>query len=260
MKHTVYRSFAKANVFLKITGTRGNYHELLSRFVLLPQLFDNMWFERSDGNGFEIIGNFDCETKENTIYKAYRALVEYRPDKRIVEFCRTHKLFVYKNIPAGAGLGGGSSNAATFLKMLNETLSLGLLPHELAKAGESVGADVPFFVYDYASANVSGIGEIVEPFDEQPPFLQIITPDIHCDTKEVYRTYRKHFLDTIDTKLAQNLSKMSSSEILQKYEPQQLNDLFPAALKKYPELYDHKQEGLFFSGSGSSFFKPKQSA
>lgn len=254
----VYHSHAKANIFLKIVGIRGNYHEISSRFVLLPNLSDNIWFEPNHGISFDIIGDFDCDKKSNTIYKAYEALLDYKPQKNIVEFCKKNKIMVYKNIPKQAGLGGGSSNAATFLKMLNEALSLGLSKKELAEIGVKVGADVPFFVYGYKSANVSGIGESVVEFQDTVPELKLFTPDdIKCDTKEVYKTFRKHFIDDLDVELAKELEGKTSKEILANYQPLELNDLFHAVLKKYPEFHEHKLDGWYLSGSGSTLFKVK---
>ncbi len=254
----VYRSYAKVNIFLKIVGTRDNYHELLSRFILLEELYDTMWFEPNHGISFDIVGDFECDKKSNTIYKAYEALLDYTPQKKIVEFCKKHKMMVYKNIPKQAGLGGGSSNAATFLKMINDALDLGLTTEDMSKIGAKVGADVPFFVHGYKSANVSGIGEIVEEFKDDIPQIKLFTPeDIKCETKEVYKTFRKFFIDAIEPEFAKELSRKTSKEILSKYLPLKLNDLFYAVLKKYPEFYEHKLDGWFLSGSGSTLFKVK---
>ena len=82
----VYRSHAKVNIFLKIVGTRDTYHEIKSRFVLLETLADNMWFEPNIGISFDIVGDFDCDKKQNTIYKAYCALLDYRPQKKYCRF------------------------------------------------------------------------------------------------------------------------------------------------------------------------------
>lgn len=254
----VYHSPAKINTFLKIVGTRDGYHELVSRFVLMEKLYDTMWFEPNVGISFEIIGDFDCDKKSNTIYKAYEALLDYKPQKNIVEFCKKHKMMVYKNIPKQAGLGGGSSNAATFLRMLNDILSLGLTPDELAAIGSKVGADVPFFVYGYKAANVSGIGEIVEEFKDDVPQIKLFTPDdIKCDTKEIYKTFRKHFITDLEPELAAELATKTTREILESHPPIELNDLFKAVLKKYPEFYEHKLDGWYLSGSGSTLFKAK---
>lgn len=259
MSKKVYRSYAKLNVFLKVVGARDDYHEIVSRFIQLEGLYDSMWFEPGSGMTFEIVGDFECERKDNTIYKAYQALLDYKPQKMIVEFCKQYKLVVFKKIPKFAGLGGGSSNAATFIKMLNETLSLGLSVEEMAQIGIKVGADVPFFAYGYKSANVSGIGEVVEEFADDIPKFKIMLPEnAKCDTKEIYKLFRKHFFDTIEPEFAKALLNKSSREILQKYEPTKLNDLYQVVLKKLPEYHSYKKDGWYLSGSGSALFKEKE--
>jgi len=224
----------------------------------VDDLYDTMWFEPSAAGTFEIVGDFECELEQNTIYKAYKALVHHFPRKEIVEFVKTNKVVVYKNIPAFAGLGGGSSNAATFLLMLNKELKLGLSTEELSRVGMDVGADVPFFLSGHTSANVSGFGEVIEPFEEESLKLKLVTPeDIQCSTVGVYKSFRKNFADTMEknAEVAQALVSQKSREILENNTPEFLNDLLPAALKLYPDLYLYKKEGYFFSGSGSTFFK-----
>ena len=251
----IYKAYAKVNIFLKITGVRDNYHEILSRFMRVNSLYDELSFVLKDEEEFKIIGDFSCTTEQNTIYKAYFALKKATQSEALEKLMRTYGVEVKKSIPAFAGLGGGSSDAATYLKMCNEVLHLGLSLNELATIGLEVGADVPFFIYDYNSANVSGIGEIVEEFMEAPLHVEIITPDIECDTGAVYRAFRDNY--RVDIELAQKMTKLSSKELLNSYDDATLNDLFGAALKVCPELEKHRREEWFFSGSGSSFFKVK---
>ncbi|MEF3191551.1 MAG: 4-(cytidine 5'-diphospho)-2-C-methyl-D-erythritol kinase [Campylobacterales bacterium] len=250
----VYEAPAKVNIFLKITGLRGAYHELYSRFIRHQELCDFLWFDQGSGQSFQIEG-VPCDRSENTVFKAYKALLEHYPRKEIVEYCKEHKLVIQKKIPIGAGLGGGSSDAATFLLMLNEAMNLNIAKEELAAIGGEAGADIPFFVMGYKSANVTGIGEIVERFDENPPKLELFTPPIHCNTGDVYRTFRRYFQHRIDKALAERLASLTSEEILATFDAMVLNDLLPAALKCYPELYAYHQPGWFFSGSGSTFFR-----
>lgn len=250
-----YPAYAKVNIFLKITGQRENYHTIVSRFMLVKSLFDTLWFEPKDTPEFEIRGNFDCDVYDNTIYKAYKHLLSTTHSEKLALFFESHAVCVEKNIPSFAGLGGGSSDAATFLKMCNETLDLGISVHELAEIGSRVGADVPFFIYGYESANVKGIGEIVEQYNEPLIPFDIVTPDIRISTPAVYRYYREHLYNPIDTDTASKLELTSSRDILASMPPEEANDLFLAALAAYPEF--KKKEGWFFSGSGSSFFKMK---
>lgn len=251
-----YRAYAKVNIFLKITGMRGEYHTLSSRFMRVQNLFDTLWFEPKSTPEFEIRGNFDCEVHSNTIYKAYKHLLSATRSDKLSLFFESHAVCVDKQIPSFAGLGGGSSDAATFLRMCNEKLDLGLSIDELADIGARVGADVPFFVYGYESANVSGIGEIVERFEEPLIDFEVITPSIQISTPAVYRYYREHLYAPISTEEATRLESTSSRDILASMSPKEANDLYPSALGCYSELSE--KEGWFFSGSGSSFFRIKE--
>ena len=252
MKHS-YKSFPKVNIFLKITGKRGSYHTISSRFVKIKSFYDEIEFEPSN-KGFDVTGNFSCEVQQNSIYKAYVALIEHLGDKEAVlrKFFADKKVVVEKRVREGSGLGGGSSNAATFLLMCNDFLELGLSLKELSMIGSKVGADVPFFVYGFDSANVGGVGEIVEEFDEVLPDIEVFTPDIFCSTPEVYRCFREEFFKTSN---AEEWEGLRSSEALRIHTPYELNDLLEPALKLYPELRQYVDSGMFFSGSGSSFFR-----
>lgn len=255
-----YKAYAKVNIFLKITGKRENYHEIISRFMRVDSLYDELYFvPKSDldakMNEFKIIGDFDCETTQNTIYKAYVALKEFTSSASLEKLMQTHAIQVDKNIPAFAGLGGGSSDAATFMKMCNSVLDLGLSLNELASIGLQVGADVPFFVYGYDSANVGGIGEVVEPFEEELLAFEVFTPDVKISTPKVYTAYRENFYNPIDGFKIQELKDMNSKKVLETFSATEANDLFAPALQEYPELKQHYKQGYFFSGSGSSFFK-----
>jgi len=259
----IYKAYAKVNIFLKITGTRENYHEIISRFMRVNSLYDELSFVSKEdvnakANEFKIIGDFACTTEQNTIYKAYFALKNKTNSQALEKLMQTHAIKVNKNIPAFAGLGGGSSDAATYLKMCNEVLDLGLSLNELASIGLEVGADVPFFIYGYESANVSGIGEVVEEFKEESLEIETYTPKIEISTPRVYKIYREDFYNPIDGFEVQRLKETKSIEILKTMSPTQANDLFEPALRAYRELKQHYKSGYHFSGSGSSFFRVKK--
>ncbi len=248
-----YKAFAKVNIFLKITAFRGDYHELVSRFMIVENLFDELEFRKKSKNvEFELVGDFGCPLESNTIFKAYKALLKegYAKAK---DFLQSYSLHVSKNIPSFAGLGGGSSDAAAFLKMLNSEASLGMDLDKLSYIGSKVGADVPFFVYGFKSANVSGIGEIVKEFDEENLLLDIKTPPIECDTSKVYKKFRKD--PKFDKKTAEIFKETPSRQLLENNGREDLNDLFNPAKELYPSLLKYALTGWFFSGSGSSFFR-----
>ncbi len=246
------KSYAKVNIFLKISNKREEYHELVSRFVRVHSLFDTISFVKSSRKAFSIIGNFSCKMETNTVYKAYKLLEKY---DGVEEFFKNHSVKIEKNIPEFAGLGGGSSNAATFLIMTNKICKLNLSKDQLCNIAVKIGADVPFFVYEYDSANVTGIGEIVEKFDEEILNIDTITPNIKCNTGEIFKVFRENFYKQISKKEADKLLKMKSIEILDSLNIKEANDLYEPATSVYPKLEEYGQIGWYFSGSGSSFFK-----
>ena len=249
---------AKINAFLKITGTRGNYHEIISRFIKLPNLYDTITFEpQKKKKEFILEGEFGCKTEQNTIYKVYQKLLEISDQKKIENFFKVHKVIVDKQIPSFAGLGGGSSDAATFLRMCNDYIELGLSTQALADLGACVGADIPFFIHDFNVANVSGIGDVVTPFEDEHLDFEIFTPNIACDTVAVYKNYREKFFNPITTQDRRFFASLKTSEALELYSIERANDLYNAAKDLYPQLAEHEKKGRFFSGSGSTFFSLK---
>jgi len=252
MNEMIEKSYAKVNIFLKISNKRDSYHELVSRFVRVHSLYDTVSFIKSSRKAFDIIGNFSCNMETNTVYKAYKLLEKYDGVK---EFFENYSVKIEKNIPEFAGLGGGSSNAATFLIMVNRYCNLNLSKDELSKIAVNIGADVPFFVYEYDSANVTGIGEIVEKFDEEILNIDTITPNIKCNTGEIFKVFREKFYKQISKEEADKLFKMKSIEILNNLNIKEANDLYEPAISVYPELEEYVQNSWYFSGSGSSFFK-----
>lgn len=253
------KAYAKVNIFLKITGHKDGYHTLLSRFMRVEDLYDTIKFVPCKCDTFTIEGCEGIPLESNTIYKAYKALNDYTGDLDILNFFYAHKVIVTKRIPSQAGLGGGSSDAAAFMHLVKEVCNLLISTDQLAKLGSAIGADLPFFIYNYPSANVSGYGEIVEPFDESPLPLELYTPDIGCDTALVYKTFKQHLLHNISFSSFAGWDKMDSKTILERIaDPIALNDLYNAALIAYPELKKVVREGWFFSGSGSTFFRLKR--
>ncbi len=244
------KAYAKINTFLKITGHKDGYHTLMSRFIKVPHLYDTISFVAGEFKTFTIEGCGDVPVEENTIYQAFLAMdIE-------TDFFKYHKIVVEKNIPSGAGLGGGSSDAAAFMRLLNKVCKLYIDTPTLAQIGSTVGADIPFFVYNYDAANVSGFGEVVEEFKDEEPFkIELYTPNIHCDTPLVYKTFKQNLFDDINLDSFKGWENLSSKEVLAKVDAVEANDLYKASLIAYPELKDVAKEGWYFSGSGSTFFR-----
>ena len=249
------KAHAKINTFLKITGHKSGYHTLLSRFVKVEHLYDVISFVPQKCDSFTIEGCKGIPLKENIIYKAYEAMQKELDIK--TDFFKEHKIVVKKNIPSGAGLGGGSSDAAAFMRLFNEVCNLKVETPTLAQIGSSIGADIPFFVYNYDAANVSGFGEVVEAFKDEQFEIELFTPNIHCNTALVYKTFKKELLDKINLTTFEGWEKLSSKEILNNVSAVQANDLYKASLIAYPELLEAEPKEWYFSGSGSTFFRIK---
>ncbi len=252
------KAHAKINIFLKITGFKDGYHTIFSRFMRVHDLYDTITFAPCKCSTFTLEGCNNIPLSSNTVYRAYQVLCEKIPDADISHFFTTHKVIVNKRIPSQAGLGGGSSDAAAFMLLTKELCNLPISTQELANLGSTIGADVPFFIYHYPSANVSGFGEKVEAFHETPLDIEINTPNIACNTARVYKTFKENFLKKIPSNSYLNWNTIDSKTILRtNTDPLILNDLYKAAFFIYPELKKIAKQGWYFSGSGSSFFKIK---
>ena len=241
------KAHAKVNIFLKIVGHDGMYHLIKSRFMKVQNLYDEI--EIVEAEKFNIIGDINCALRDNSVFKAYVELITTYPEIR--EWFIGKEIRIHKNIPEMAGLGGGSSDAAAFLRLVNKESGLNLSKEELLEIGKKIGSDVAFFIYDYDSANVYGRGDIVEKFDEKPLDIEVFTPPIECSTPDVYRVYKERFFNPQNT----DFDKYKSLELLNNHSAAELNDLLKPALTLYPDLYKYMQG--YFTGSGSSFFRVK---
>lgn len=179
---------AKTNLWLRILGKREDgYHEIDTRMVKLG-LADRVRLKWRDDDEV-ILRCSDPELptgEDNLVVKAVRALEQHTD--RVFSI----SLDLEKHIPSGAGLGGGSSDAAAVLRALNEMASLHLPEEELAAVGATIGSDIPFFIYD-RPCDCRGRGEIVLPIpaEEVPPTLPIFLykPDFGIAASWAYRRY-----------------------------------------------------------------------
>ncbi len=256
-----FHSYPKVNLFLKIVGVDGDYHLLFSRFLRVKTLYDVLYFVEKKTKRFEIETNLQISLRDNIVYKTYISLLNHLPPhkkKTVEEFFKFHTLRIEKNIPTMAGLGGGSSNSATFLNMVDSVLGLNLsLPEKLGIV-KNIGSDIPFFLYGVDSANVFGRGEIIEPFDEVVPEIDIYIPPVKCSTKEVYKIYRDKFFNITPIEELKEWKEQLSLDFFQKIDIELANDLYGPAKFLCSGLERYKKNGYLFSGSGSSFFSLKE--
>jgi 4-diphosphocytidyl-2-C-methyl-D-erythritol kinase len=173
---------AKLNLFLHVTGRRADgYHELQTLFQLID-LCDSIAIEvREDGRIERASGPGGIAAAEDLAVRAAQAL------KAASGTALGATLRVEKRIPIGAGLGGGSSDAATTLIALNALWGCGLGTSELASVGLPLGADVPVFVEGF-SAWAEGVGERLTPQPLPPRWYVIIFPGVSVSTREVFQS------------------------------------------------------------------------
>lgn len=170
---------AKLNLFLHIIGRRENgYHELQSIFQLID-LCDWLEFEQTLDSEVKINGLQSVELQQNLIYKASQILKPYAKNPTGLN------IRIEKNIPMGAGLGGGSSNAATTLLIVNQLWQCGLNLEKLADLGLKLGADVPIFVYG-RNAWAEGIGEHLTFIDLDQKQYIVLKPDCFISTQLLF--------------------------------------------------------------------------
>lgn len=244
---------AKLNLFLHVTGRRADgYHELQTAFALID-LADWIDVRVRDDGVIHRHGDLVGDAESDLAVRAARALKQASGVRAGAD------ITVSKIIPAGSGLGGGSSDAATTLLALNALWQLGLQRTELAALAISLGADVPFFVLG-SNAFGEGIGERLTPLQLKPVWYALIWPQVHVPTKEI-------FADRGLTRTTK-LTKMADFSAAVKVDPTQLfgtNDLQVVTRRRVPEV-DHALRHLEqfgsarMTGSGSAVFMPTDSA
>ncbi|MEP5764838.1 MAG: 4-(cytidine 5'-diphospho)-2-C-methyl-D-erythritol kinase [Halieaceae bacterium] len=174
------RSPAKLNLFLHITGRREDgYHELQTLFQLLD-FGDEMRITATDDSALTVsCPQLQLPEQQNLAWRAAELL-----RKHCKSGAGAH-ITIDKRIPAGGGLGGGSSNAATVLLALNQLWELGLSRAKLGQLGLKLGADVPLFVHG-RSAWAEGIGEQLEPVEIPASHYLVVAPACAVATAEVF--------------------------------------------------------------------------
>ncbi|MCG6936647.1 MAG: 4-(cytidine 5'-diphospho)-2-C-methyl-D-erythritol kinase [Gammaproteobacteria bacterium] len=187
MKNAAWPAPAKLNLMLHITGRRDDgYHELQTVFQFIDFSDELEFTLRNDGRIIRQCENFDVAENEDIIIRAANLLRDTFLQKNpayAVAF--GVDITLKKNIPMGAGLGGGSSDAATTLLALNALWNMQFSIDELAEMGLRLGADVPVFVRGFA-AFAEGVGEKLSPVLLEENWYLVLIPPVHVSTKEVF--------------------------------------------------------------------------
>lgn len=237
---------AKLNLTLHILGKRPDgYHNLKTQITFTEELFDELTFEKSDTFKLTIKGEFanHVPPKNDLISRAVHLLAQEANTQPNVHIHLT------KNIPAGAGLGGGSADAAATLRGLNQFWNLNLPQEKLMHLAAELGSDIPACILSQP-LTATGRGEIITPTPYTGnPYALIIWPKTHLSTADVFKNFNLN-----QPSKEERLSSRTRFGIpLQKTQP--LNHLQPTACQTYQEVAEiitsHKAQ---LNGSGSSCF------
>ena len=235
----------KINLGLRVVRKREDgYHDLETIFVPIYGLYDELEVERAQSIDFRQEGiAVDCDPEENLIIKCYRQMAAKYPQIGPVS------IRFKKNIPFGAGLGGGSSDAAHMAIALNELFGLGLTKAQLAQEVASLGADCPFFIYN-TPCYAEGIGDILTPIDLDLKGTRIvlIKPEEGVSTREAYNGIKLS---------GEGIGRLDKLDQLDRL----VNDFEATVFPKHPIIADIKKRlldaGAYYasmSGSGSTVF------
>ncbi len=179
------KAYAKINLNFEILKKLPNgYHKIRSKFQAID-IYDTLMISK-EKSGFKLTGSIICPTNLNLITKAKNILEDYVKKKLPC------KIQLIKSIPISAGLGGGSSDAAATMIGLNKIYELSLSLEKLKKIALKVGSDVPFFISNFGTALVEGVGEKIKPLKvETSKIYVLVRPHKRISTAEMYKEYDK---------------------------------------------------------------------
>ena len=249
------KSPAKINWFLNIEESRDDGYHNLQTVMQLIDLYDNLSFEPLSERKIELIETgfkSGCLPKNNIIFSAAERL------KKTFNVDFGVRITVNKSIPVGAGLGGGSANAAATLYVLNLMWGIDAQYEKLTTLATELGADVPFFLNAFftkkTAAFCSGIGEKISSISSQKFHVVLWNPGIHLSTADVYNKFDEK---KRKTKLEETFLKAYSSGDTNAIAENIWNNLAFAAEESLPELIEMKIKCLelkalksWVSGSG----------
>jgi len=247
MKTLTKKANAKINLGLQVLNKRTDgFHNINSIFAPIS-LYDEITIKESDYFNLQSNVDFGISDDENLVIKAAKKF------NQVIGENISYEITLIKNIPMQAGLGGGSSDGATVLKMLNEMHNYPLNNEELSKIALELGSDVPFFIYNRI-ALATGRGEVLEFLDIELNWnVLVVFPNLNISTREAYSQLQRTgtFINEIDLK--KGLFERDFSIFI--------NDFEEYAIKKFSIIKKIKDEllknGAFFaslSGSGSAIF------
>lgn len=245
----------KINLGLHVVRRREDgYHDLQTVFCPVP-LCDELEITPAEEFSFEQSGiSIDGDAEQNLVVKAYRLM-----QRETGGLVGSAAIRLHKRIPFGAGLGGGSSDAAFALRMINDLFELGMTDERLCRLAARLGADCPFFICNKA-AYATGIGDKLEPMDHDPlkgHTLVLVKPDEAVSTAEAYRGVTPRETLALPCPDLPTLLKQPAESWKGAVE----NDFEPSVFRSHPRLAKVKEKlygaGALYasmSGSGSAIY------
>ncbi len=247
--NNIRQACCKINLGLNIVEKRPDgYHNLQTIFYPIP-LTDEMELKEAETDDISIHGmEIAGAPQDNLIMKAVRLLRTEGHDIPPVHF------HLQKNIPSGAGLGGGSSDAACAMKILNEKYQLGLSAERMEKTIAPLGADCPFFIQE-KPVYAEGIGNIFTPIDLnlKGTYLVLVKPEDFVSTKEAYSMVQPQFPETPLTEAIRQPREQWKDLIYNDFE-RSVFPQHPTICQIKEKLYEAGAWYAAMSGSGSSVF------
>jgi 4-diphosphocytidyl-2-C-methyl-D-erythritol kinase len=239
---------AKLNLHLRILGRRNDgYHNLQTAFQFIDWC-DYLTFRKNSSDIITLSGApSDIPNEQNLITRAAMAIKPFANKYQGVH------IELEKHLPMGAGLGGGSSNAATTLVALNSLWNCNLSNQTLRAIGSKLGADVPIFIYGQ-SAWAEGIGEQLTPFNFPEIDYLLLLPGVHVSTAKIFT----HKALTRDSKSIK-IRALTESECGWQNDFFGYNDCEPVVMNNYPEIaaaknWLNEQNPTYMTGTGSCLY------
>jgi 4-diphosphocytidyl-2-C-methyl-D-erythritol kinase len=186
IKFMLINSHAKINIGLEILNKRpDNYHNINTFFFKIG-LCDEIIIEKAENFSFEFQSDLQIRNEDNIAYQTAIRMVS------LFDIPKTFSITIRKIIPAGAGLGGGSSNAASVIRGLTEIFGIEVNSQSIKELALSLGSDVPFFLLETNAAIGKGRGEILSPMNLELPYhILLVFPGIHVSTALAYKSLNR---------------------------------------------------------------------
>lgn len=258
---------AKINLSLRVTGKRPDGYHLLATRMQKVALYDTVTLSTCpSGVHLHCTGSTVPADGDNLVWRAAELFLKKTAGRRRGPECGV-AIELTKNIPVAAGLGGGSSDAATTLNGLNDLFGCGCSSGELAEWGLQLGADVPFFLAATPAAMATGIGEVLRPVESLQEYsVLLVNPGFPVSTRWVYQNFA--LTNKVGASNLANSQQGVTEQVVPLYphraDPATLslfNDLETVTMARYPSIGHIKEAllhggaaGALMSGSGPTVF------